>query len=284
MMEIHGLARKVQEKLGEEYTVSVQEVKKNNILKYGLQIAGPTSENEGLTSIIYPDVDDTPESIMEQYKQIKMLESSIDTKIEKWKDHCVFFVTGDYEYAKMYVHKKVANLYAVLCVCCEATYTYKINVTEPLLDKWNVEAKDAWDIAYKNMERDVTISSLMEMGDWLQGNGRPGKAPQNLFRSKIIENREPALIVSNKGTNLGAGCILVPKVQKWLLNYYGGSCIILPSSIHEVIATRFDEEDVSDLLTQKMTVVMTNSREVNDVDILSDNIYLLDHRGLHLIF
>ena len=301
MMEISKLAKEVQKSLGDKYTVTVKDVVKSNLRLRGLEIAGPDSE---ISPVIYLGEDDTPESIVKKFwdvmsNYIKSKKAMRDvafiiTDPEKVKSHCAIVLTGDQEYAETRIHKKVADLYAVLCIFIpdkDAEDSYKIDLTPEHMDtyaKSGFTAEDFWNAAFDNMRNGIKIQSLIESSRWISGSAL--EEPQNLYALRCQDrSREIALIVNNaKAHNVegqyGASTILLPEVQNWLLNYYGDPCIVLPSSIHEVIVTKYDSEDMTGLLENKMAVMTTNAREVKDPDILSNNIYLLTHRGLALIF
>lgn len=82
------------------------------------------------------------------------------------------------------------------------------------------------------------------------------------------------MVVSNKDTRMGASIFFVnPEVQKKMADRFGGSYLILPSSIHEVITMQTG--NWTPLLANSM-IREINFAEVKREDILSDHAYLYD--------
>lgn len=87
-------------------------------------------------------------------------------------------------------------------------------------------------------------------------------------------------VVSTKYRKYGAPVILLPKTYEILSKYLGDKFIILPSSIHECLAIEYDEDWLEEYAEMVETV---NRNEVDEVDKLSDHIYLCDKTGISLL-
>ena len=87
----------------------------------------------------------------------------------------------------------------------------------------------------------------------------------------------PAYVVTNKAKINGAACVL--KAYDKLKEALGEDIIILPSSIHEVIAIPYDEN----FNIYKQMVEEINGTEVVEEEKLSDNVYRLTKDGLQLL-
>lgn len=87
------------------------------------------------------------------------------------------------------------------------------------------------------------------------------------------EDLPPLTIVTNRDAYYGAVGILFPSVQKRLREMYGDRFIVLPSSVHEVLAAPvelFEDADLSGM------VQAINSAEVEEQERLSDTAFLAE--------
>jgi len=151
-------------------------------------------------------------------------------------------------------------------------------VSSELLDSlYKVSKEDLFEIAEKNTEKMV---QLFNMADY--------------FLAKIATNSENDIdidindslkllddnlyVITNKDERMGAGIICCSNIMDKLLKASSKKrLIVLPSSIHEVIIVNYkDAENYSiDKLLELTDMVMhVNSEVVDDVDILSNSLYV----------
>ena len=102
-------------------------------------------------------------------------------------------------------------------------------------------------------------------------NEEPVVAPLgNLLGVGAYEDSPKMIVVTSKSKVGGAIQIAKPEVRKQLVEIFGGSFIILPSSIHELICVDDDPEFYSGYVEM---VPAINEAEVNPEDRLSDYVY-----------
>ena len=146
-----------------------------------------------------------------------------------------------------------------------------ININKELCDAWGktkVEvietAKHNRDERYTGIIEDVT-SRLLKIGQEQELD-----EDIDLF-IKIANEREAEdrqFIVSNSRGILGAGCIIQPETQSELEKIFGGRFIIMPSSVHEVIVSKYSEDDIEDI---REMIREVNHDMQNPRDFLCDN-------------
>ena len=84
----------------------------------------------------------------------------------------------------------------------------------------------------------------------------------------------PAVITNETGA-YGAAALFYPGTMEKISDYFGGDFVVLPSSIHELIAMPARDADTSML---KQMVQAINFNVVSDRDQLTDNVYYYDAR------
>ena len=97
---------------------------------------------------------------------------------------------------------------------------------------------------------------------------------------KIMEQITPAdvriIVLSNEDCLFGANVMCVPEIIETVAEAEGADLIILPSSLHEVLAIPMDGMfNVSDL---RLMVMEVNGHSVPLEDKLSDNVYIFDRQ------
>jgi hypothetical protein len=103
-----------------------------------------------------------------------------------------------------------------------------------------------------------------------------GSVKNILFEMGVDVGEEtPLYCLTNKKKINGASCILYDGVLKECSKTIGGSFYILPSSIHEILLVKV-EEDEYQLDFLKSMVAFVNESDVSTRDMLTNNVYFYD--------
>lgn len=131
---------------------------------------------------------------------------------------------------------------------------------------WNVTADELFEIAKENTPK-ICPSTMGCLEHLLFG--------WNEDEGEIVhENtRIPTLyVLSNENGINGAVCMLYDNVLKEFAEKMGSDLLILPSSIHEVLVLKYDED--MNVETYKDMVRSVNENDVPKEDILSNSVYV----------
>lgn len=137
---------------------------------------------------------------------------------------------------------------------------YSVTITDSLLIRLGLSEKELWEYAWQNVEAKST-----PMGETLRGFGVA------LDASKCM----PMQVLTTEESINGAITMLMDDLLQDTASEFGNNLIIIPSSIHEVLAIPY-----GDLITE-VGEVASMIREVNDSvvapeDILSYSVYWYD--------
>ncbi len=137
-----------------------------------------------------------------------------------------------------------------------------ISITRSLMEETGLSVEELHIAAIANLTSDYKLQSMIDLMNEFFGLDEMEEA----FK---ISNM---MVVTNSKGIYGAACILSEKVQEELTEILGETYIILPSSIHEVLAIPFSLVDnVAELLDM---VTSINADVVQQADILTDSVYL----------
>ena len=178
----------------------------------------------------------------------------------------MYFVTiGEDEFDSMFTeedpHIKHGDLYMVPHVkVTDKNGLMSFAITKPLLDEYGVSKEQVIKDALVSCERVMPrrIDTMRNMLGGLIPFSNPGEAG-NLT------------VVTNEKGPYGASTLFYSGVLEDVSKRMGGDYYVLPSSKHEVICLPVEGQDVEVL---KLMVYGINHAEVDEVDRLSDNVYL----------
>lgn len=147
-----------------------------------------------------------------------------------------------------------------------------MKISNFFLDKVHVTEEEMVKFAFENLEENLVVQTINETISELRGTS---------FLQREMESYEDKMyVITIKGKLYGASVIMLPKTYEILSQYLGEKFIILPSSIHECIAVPYEENQLEELVDMVRCV---NCEAVEEVDKLSDHIYLCNRTGISLL-
>lgn len=292
-----GVAEQIKEYLPPEYesvTCSVKEQNKtNSVLQVGIQVDKP---GHAASPIVYMESfynevrsGEPMDKIMRNIAEViqdaldgPALDQSIRIEeFESVKDYLSVMVVNTAENRKLLEqvpHKEVADL-SLLCYADlpvdQGSYNATFKITEQMLQKWNVDREELFQIASGNIipANTPVLQNLEEVTRQILIGGAP---PENLLKKELdFSNQEEILLVlTNEKKNFGAAMMFEPQVMDKLSQSFPEGFYILPSSLHEVLILP-DRGGISPKELGAM-VREVNQSQVEKMEQLSDRVYRYD--------
>ena len=290
-MSINGFGNKMVEKLreilGSLYIIEYKEVVKNNGTIYHAILV--KKESEKIAPTIYidddykaftegVDIDTLVYRFVKIYKENAVngdFDVSSFTDFSKACKHFTFKVIGydkNRQQLRDIPYKKIHDL-ALVPVCMiksDSLGEGSITIKNDHMKYWEVSFDELWENVYEYAEENspVSIESILHT----LGHMVPGNMCDSFLKDMLV--------ISNESKLKGASAIFYPGVMERIADRFGGDFVIIPSSIHEVIALCLPTGvDISGLVSMVREV---NSTVVSDEEVLSDSVYLYDHKSKEL--
>lgn len=135
-----------------------------------------------------------------------------------------------------------------------------MEIKSETMRKWEIDFAKLKEIALKNMLKNnepeiIRFDELMPL--YIDGGNELDKR---------------MYIITNKNRNFGATCLVYPGLLDSIYEKVGGDYYILPSSIHECIALKVNDDLDPKIL--RALVRKINYTEVKPEEVLSDNLYV----------
>ena len=278
------LAGKVREKLDEGIKVEITDVVKNNgVILRGMTFSGM---GDGISPTIY--LESYYEAFVRGYSVDELSDKIIDLfRFGAKKDFFDVQEFLDFDKAKKHIAYKLVNyeknkellakIPHIKYLDMAVVYYYLLkqkkggleNATILIynnhLENWGITAEELDKIAKKNTPK-LLEKDLRNILEVIEG----------LLQERIEAEEEEAseygmYVLSNKNKIFGAAAILYSDVLKSFAENLGTDLYIIPSSVHEVILVPKREGMPWEPLQQMVREV--NATQVEDVEILSDNLY-----------
>ena len=276
---------------GEDYKVSVQEVKKNN----GLVLTGLTilKKDCNIAPTIYLN------QVFEQYQDGRSMESICRELIAVYEEHKVhtdFDVSAVTDFAKVQNRicyklinaEKNAELLAdaphvmledlaiifYILVSQDSDGTGTIIIRNNMLSYWDVDTDILYELAQANTQRLFrgSVQSMASVMTEILSHRLDEESAQEFYDMMVGEDDMiPMYVCTNIAKLNGAGVILYQGLLQEFADRVGSDFYILPSSIHETLLIPANGDmDVEYLRDMVRTV---NRTEVAPDEILSDSVY-----------
>lgn len=279
----------IEKKMGEEVTVNLHEVRKNNnVILQGLMILKP---GQNITPTIYLD------SFFAMYEKGATFQSIIEKIIEIYKTgipktqvNMDFF--NDFNKVKNRIAYKLINFsqneellnqiphicFLDLAICFYYAYTSDnlgngtILIYNTHMNMWKTNTKELLKLAQNNTLQlfGVEIKSMTDIIKELihdknyQVEFKDGEQDEFILA-------QPMQIISNQQRFYGASSILYPGLLQKIAESLNANLYILPSSVHELILLAdTGKEEAWQLRTMVQEV---NATQVEPEELLSDNVY-----------
>lgn len=288
-MNIRTFAEIIAKEIGKalpETSVEVTEVAKNNVTLTGIRIA---EDGSNISPCIY--LEDDFKAMQKGEKDCEEIVSGLLIAYGKAKVNKHFEVPDltDWESVKGKItprvvsaentdflkdkpHYKYGDLAVLFAVEVEinAFGMGSVNITNDLLEGMGVGLPDLLN-ASRDKIREVRFRGMNEVLAELKG----------IPPEEFIEFPERMWVATNKQKTLGAIALLNTEMLNQLSENLGCGLYILPSSIHEILALRDTDGEVSEL--RKMV------REVNDTNVLPEerlsyNVYHYTEGKLYVVY
>lgn len=282
---VQGIASYFTNELGEEYTVTITEVLKNN----NIRLNGILMKKKGqrFTPNIYlngyyerfvegESMDQILEEIWSTYTMAsESLEDEsmmFDMEFEAQMNSIVYRLINyekNQEKLEEMPHIRFLNL-AITFHCnviCEEHAVSMLPVTNQLMEFWNTDVKQLLQLAHKNTPTHfpMVYSSLQDLMKMAIETNHPDAiyAP--------VDSTINMYVISNKQGVNGASVVLYEQAFQRLVDKLGGEVYILPSSIHELILVPYEQELDNKQLNELVREV--NETQIPYEDVLSDHAY-----------
>lgn len=301
---LNQIKERVQECMGDEYSVCIESVLKNNSISLdGLIIKDPKQSR--ISPNIYLN------SFYDLYKEGISLETIVKRVVEIYYDNNQIELKyleyvdklNDYQQCKdmivMRLHNKQMN-YELIKDCpyevfndLIITYHYmvefgetsvaSIRITNSIFEAWNVNREEFRDNAMSNTVR-LFPPKVCYIRDMIKNlintvGGYDIEISDFVFDEDYIEDESfmNMFVVTNCQCNFGAIAFLYNGLLKCIADKLQSDLIILPSSIHEIICMKKTEDtNVHELLSMVKEV---NDTHVKLEEILGYNLYIYSRKN-----
>lgn len=278
----------VQEALGQEYTVELREVCKNNgVVLQGLMIR---KEEDRVMPTIYLNsfweayeagvtFADIIKKIVSIYREDgigKKLDVSFFAEFDKVKDRICFRLLNrekNKEFLEQAPYIPMLDLAICFYYALDSAGLHQgtIPISRSHLKIWGVSEKDLLECALRNTPRlypyeVIPMENVLE--DLLQ------ELPEDA-RQEILQ-RMSMKILTNSRKTYGACSILYPGLLEQMAEEMNGDIYLIPSSVHEMLVLPKDQERSEEELREMIDEV--NQSEISPEEVLSDHLYIYSRK------
>ncbi|HWT73549.1 MAG TPA: DUF5688 family protein [Mobilitalea sp.] len=290
---ISDITDMVKEMMGEEYTVRIFKVTKNNSLELDSLVLLKEGKNFAPNIYLLPYYEAYMEgvSLQELAQRIcgiyqsctaPLTGDNFQYSLEEMKGNIIYrLVNYDKNHKLLETIPHIRYLDLAITFHClvhnDGEGIGTIRITNEHMEQWNISLKELQAFAIENtrkkfppilrsMEEVIKRMISEEYGD----NVLCAEMQNNLFQDTPDQHK--MYILSNKKGINGATCLLYDNVLSDIAEQLRSDFFILPSSIHEVILVPYDKSISKEALMEMVKDV--NRTQVASDEILSDRVYI----------
>lgn len=284
-MNIENFKQEVLERLSKEKQfqdcqLEINEFKKvNGVTLQGLSIAKP---KDGISPVIYLDdffqeyksgkdfnsilsniastlnsIDPSDLVMYQNLSNFKLYRNKIFPKIIKTE--------GNEDFLKGKAYLPFLNLSILFYI--DYIGNRSVDITNQMLNIWNIEINDLFEIAKQNIEMQYIFLSMNQVLYEIINEDTQSK----------IDKDDTMYVLSNYNRHYGAGTMVNESILQSVFHNLEQNFYILPSSVHELIIVRAMEDvEVEGL---KQMVMDVNADFVDKKEILSYDLYMYDGKA-----
>ena len=289
------VAESIKEYLPQEYQntdVIVQQVEKQDGIRTGIAVL---KDSEMIAPVIYLDAE--YDAFMQGKKPFSfILEETAEqvVQVDRMNKNVVFdpSVMGQFETCasmiRAHLMSKEQNqdflrkyVYTYEQPDCIATYAIELNsemyikVTNERIKTWGITKEQLRDQALQNMQDPVLCTMADVLYDFLaeqEPDIELSDMPGGMY------------VLTNKARAFGAAMMMKPEILEMVGGALGNDYFILPSSIHEVLCVKREEDITMDSFKEFQQMVYDiNRNNVEPCDVLSDQVSYYSCEGKQLI-
>ena len=300
---INEITRMVKKMMGEEFTVRIYKVTKNNSLELDSLVLLREGKNFAPNIYLIPYYEAYTEgtSIKEladrlcgiyQHCAVPIVDEKFTYSYEDMKPYIIYRLVS-YDKNKKLLEKVPHIKFLDLAITFHCLVREDeegigtIRVTNEHTQQWAATLHELHDLAINNTKRlfPPTIRSMEEVIKSMLTNefntGEGDDLSEELLDRFIDNNSDSSnqkmYILSNqKGIN-GASCLIYDNVLREFSNHIHSDFYILPSSIHEIILVPYEKEITIETLTEMVKDV--NRTQVAGDEVLSDRVYFFSREN-----
>lgn len=293
---ISELTKLVKLQMGEQYTVRIVKVLKNNSLELDSMVLLKEGKNYApniyLQSYYEAYLEGTFLEVLANricmiYSQCTdpIVQDNFTFTLQEMKENIIYRLVS-YDRNKVLLEKIPHIKYLDLAITFHCLVRDDedgigtIRITNEHVEHWNTNTQELYLLAIKNTER-LFPASIRTMEEVLRGmfsaelSGLGEEFAENQLELILSSNKTHCqhrmyILTNQKGIN-GASCLLYRKVLKAFADQMHSDFYILPSSIHELILIPCEQTMKADALSEMVRDV--NRTQVAEDEVLSDRVY-----------
>lgn len=301
---VNDVTAKVKARMGEEFSVQIHKVTKNNSLELDSMVLMKKGKNFAPNIYLEPyyqaylegaGTNELADRLCSIYDSCAkpLLTEEFDYSFKEMSN-CIIFRLVSLERNLRLLEKVPYMKYLDLAITFHCLVREDeegigtIRITNEHLEHWNTTVQELFSLSVSNtkMIMPPTIRRMDEVikgilsGGWQEDEKDFEEQYHTLLDHSYTNENHMYILTNQKGIN-GASCLLYENILLEFANQINSDLYILPSSIHEVILVPAEKGISKDALTEMVKDV--NRTQVANEEILSDRVYYFSRENNAII-